>query len=396
MEKDLRILVLEDMEEDLEIVEYTLEKAGMRFQTKRVDTKEEFIAALYNYNADVILSDHFLPTFNSLEALAITRQSGFHTPFILVTGAISEEFAVNTLKQGADDYILKSNLTRLPSAIINAMKQREAEDEKAKANEALRMQYEEMLKINKELDSFVYSVSHNLRSPLMSVLGLVNLAKTEDQNRDSFFNQYFKMMETSINKLDETLKEILDYSRNARKELSIEQVDIKKIISDNLERMQYMPGSQHIRKDVVVEQEAPLFTDKFRLSFIINNLISNAIKYHDPEKDDPFLRIFIAVGKDKATMEFEDNGIGIDPRHLAKVFDMFFRATNKNDGAGLGLYIVKEAVEKLNGRIEVESELERGTRFTLEIPNNDDPQSKGVGEADGELHRMERSMSTHH
>jgi signal transduction histidine kinase len=340
----------------------------MQFKTKRVDTKDEFITALHSFNADVILSDHFLPTFNSLEALAITRQSGFQTPFILVTGAISEEFAVNTLKQGADDYILKSNLTRLPSAIINALKQREAEAEKAKANEALRMQYEELVKINKELDSFVYSVSHNLRSPLMSVLGLVNLAKSEDQNRDSFFNQYFKMMETSINKLDETLKEILDYSRNARKELTIEKIDIKKIIDDNLERMQYMPGAQDIRKEVIIHGDHLLYTDKFRFSFIVNNLISNAIKYHDPDKHDPFLEISVETKSDRTILEFRDNGIGIGEKHLNRVFDMFFRATQKNDGAGLGLYIVKEAIDKLNGNIEVVSKMGQGTTFVIEIP----------------------------
>jgi signal transduction histidine kinase len=392
MNKDLRILVLEDMEDDLEIIEYMLEKAGMQFKTKRVDTKDEFVSALHSFQADVILSDHFLPTFNSLEALSITRQAGFQTPFILVTGAISEEFAVNTLKQGADDYILKSNLTRLPSAIVNALKQREAEAEKAKANEALRMQYEELVKINKELDSFVYSVSHNLRSPLMSVLGLVNLAKSEDQNRDNFFNQYFKMMETSIHKLDETLKEILDYSRNARKDVSIEKVDIRKIIDDNLERMQYMPGAQDIRKEVIIEDNYPFYTDKYRFSFVVNNLISNAIKYHDPEKSEPFLQITVITRPEKVVLEFKDNGIGISEKHLNKVFDMFFRATQKNDGAGLGLYIVKEAIDKLNGQIRVVSKVGLGTTFSIEIPSSpvpvpgsekaskgeEDPENKGV------------------
>lgn len=376
MNKDLRILVLEDMEDDLEIIEYMLEKAGMHFQTKRVDTKEQFITALHTFNADVILSDHFLPTFNSLEALAITRQSGFQIPFILVTGAISEEFAVNTLKQGADDYILKSNLTRLPSAIINAMKQREAEAEKEKANAALRTQFEELKKINRELDSFVYSVSHNLRSPLMSVLGLVNLAKTEDQNRDNFFGQYFRMMETSINKLDETLKEILDYSRNARKELTVERIDIRKIISDNLERMQYMPGAQAIRKEVIIDEQFPFYSDRYRLSFIVNNLISNAIKYYDPDKSEPFLQITVVTRKNKTILEFKDNGIGIDEKHLSRVFDMFFRATHKNDGAGLGLYIVKEAVEKLNGDIRIVSKLGQGTTFSIEIPSVEQSESE--------------------
>lgn len=369
MEKELHILVLEDNEEDLELIEYILTRSTLRFTTKRVDTKKDFEDALKNYKADVILSDHFLPQFNSSEALAVYRDSGLQIPFILVTGAISEEFAVDTLKQGADDYVLKSNLTRLPSAIINAVKQREAEAAKRKANEALRTQYEELIKINSELDSFVYSVSHNLRAPLMSVLGLVNIAKNEDSTRGNHFREYFKMMETSIHKLDDTLKEILDYSRNARQDLTIEQVDINKAITDNLERMQYMPGSLQITKNVIIDEQVPFFSDRYRISVIVNNLVSNAIKYYDPSKANPFLRIFIQVNKDNVVMEFEDNGIGIPEAYLAKVFDMFFRATQNNEGAGLGLYIVQEAVYKLKGQIHIRSIVKEGTTFRIEIPN---------------------------
>jgi signal transduction histidine kinase len=213
---------------------------------------------------------------------------------------------------------------------------------------------------------------------LMSVLGLVNLAKTEDQNRDNFFGQYFRMMETSINKLDETLKEILDYSRNARKELTVERIDIHKIVADNLERMQYMPGAQDIRKEVIIDEQFPFYSDRYRLSFIVNNLISNAIKYYDPDKAEPFLQITVVTRKNKTILEFKDNGIGIDEKHLSRVFDMFFRATHKNDGAGLGLYIVKEAVEKLNGDIRIVSKLGQGTTFTIEIPSLEQSDSQTI------------------
>lgn len=369
MEKNLKILVLEDMEDDLELIEYILTDANLDFTAKRVDSRSEFIAALHNDPIDVILSDHALPQFNSQEALTIYLESGLKIPFILVTGAVSEEFAVNALKQGADDYVLKSNLTRLPSAIINAVRQREAEAAKMMANDAMRRQYEELMKINKELDSFVYSVSHNLRAPLRSVLGLINLARMEDEKRGNFFNEYFGMMETSMNKLDDTLKEILDYSRNARQDLTVEKIDIRQLVTDNLERMQYMPGSEKIVKDISVEENYPFWSDKYRLSVIFNNIISNAIKYYDETKAQPFLRISIRVSKERAHMEFEDNGIGIDPAHLSKVFDMFFRATHNNDGAGLGLYIVQEAVEKLKGTVEIKSALQAGTTFIIDVPN---------------------------
>ena len=372
MKKSLRILVLEDMEDDLELIEYVLSDAHLDYTTHRVDNREEFLKSLKRGQVDVILSDHSLPKFNSQEALELFRQSGLKIPFILVTGAVSEEFAVNSLKQGADDYVLKSNLTRLPTAIINAVKQREAEVAKVLANDAMRKQYEELMKINKELDSFVYSVSHNLRAPLRSVLGLINLARLEDQKRGNDFNDYFSMMEQSIHKLDDTLREILDYSRNARQDLSVELIDINQIVADNLERMQYMPGASLIDKSVHIEDAVPLFSDKYRLSVIFNNIISNAIKYYDENKANPFLRITISVTREKLHMEFNDNGIGIDTEYLKRVFDMFFRASQTKDGAGLGLYIVQEAVEKLQGTISIQSKLREGTTFIIDIPNHPD------------------------
>ena len=201
------------------------------------------------------------------------------------------------------------------------------------------------------------------------MLGLINIARMEDEKRGNFFEEYFSMMEKSMNKLDDTLKEILDYSRNARQDLTVERIDVRKLLEDNLERMQYMPGSSQIVKHINIEEESPLYADKYRLSVIFNNIISNAIKYYDEQKENPFLRVNIVVKKDNVRMEFEDNGIGIDQEYLSKVFDMFFRATQNNDGAGLGLYIVQEAVEKLQGTVVIKSKIRKGTTFIIEIPN---------------------------
>jgi signal transduction histidine kinase len=377
MEKDLKVLVLEDMEEDLELIKRALTKAGLSVQTRRVDTKEEFLHALSEFEADVILSDHALPQFNSAEALKLCRKQGLKIPFILVTGAVSEEFAVNSIKQGADNYVLKSNLTRLPSAINNALKQREDEKAKQRANQELILQNEELIKINKELDSFVYSVSHNLKAPLSSVLGLLNLAKMEDEKQGNIFGQYFSMMERSIHKLDDTLHEIIEYSRNARKEILVEQIDLDTMIADNIERLAFMPGGETIRKEVVVQSDYPFYSDSYRLSVIFNNLISNAIKYSDPRKPEQFIKINASVNREKAHLRFEDNGIGIQPEYIEKVFDMFFRATTQKDGAGLGLYIVKEAVEKLHGEVTIQSEAGKGTVFIIDLKNQFFPNESG-------------------
>src|SRR6188768_1916461 len=242
----LKILCLEDDDIDFEIINTELTRSGMEVISKMVDTRESFLAELTSFQPDVILSDHSLPQFNSIEALSICRKQQSRIPFILVTGAVSDEFAVNCIKRGADDYVLKSNLSRLPSAIRNALKHKANEEAKLLAVSSLATQNIELTKTTKELDSFVYSVSHNLKAPLMSVLGLINLARMEDAKQGNIFTSYFEMMEKSIHKLDDTLKEILEYSRNARQEVSVEEVDVTQIIEDNLERMQYLPGSELI------------------------------------------------------------------------------------------------------------------------------------------------------
>jgi signal transduction histidine kinase len=369
MEKELKILMLEDLQDDVGLIERTLNKQGISYQTKRVDSKEEFTEALTSFHPDVILSDHALPQFNSLEALNIVQKLALDVPFILVTGTVSEEFAVSCLKQGADDYVLKSNMVRLPSAIQNALKQRHHEHKRKKAERTLRKQNEELVKINKELDSFVYSVSHNLRAPLMSVLGLINLVQIENKKTDDTMNGYFGMMQHSIHKLDDTLKEILDYSRNARSELNIEAVDFKKLVEDSFERLKYMDGSEQVSKNISIEGNADLFSDGYRLSVIINNLVSNAIKYRDPNKENSVIDIHAKITPASLEVTFRDNGIGISDEFMPKIFDMFFRATEKSEGAGLGLYIVKETIEKLLGSISAESTVGDGTVFRIKIPN---------------------------
>lgn len=367
MKGTLKILSLEDLEEDFYLITHALKKSGMDFIAKRVDSKEEFSKALDQYVPDVILCDHSLPQFNSNEALRIFHSRKLQIPFILVTGAVSEEFAVSSLKHGADDYILKSNLARLPNVIEHALKQKATEREKMEAAQALARQNETLIKINKELDSFVYSISHNLRAPLMSVLGLLDLARNEEDT--TTIHQYHDMMKSSICKLDDTLKEILEYSRNARQGLMVNEIDFQKTINDNFERMQFMPGYERIRKEIYIEGDSHFYTDPYRLSLILNNLISNAIKYSDPSKETSFIQINIKPDAEKVTLVFKDNGIGIDNDYIQKVFNMFFRATEKNEGAGLGLYIVKEAVEKLCGTIQLESQLGNGTVFRIELPN---------------------------
>lgn len=374
MGSELKILLLEDSENDAGLIERVIRKDGISFVGKRVDKREEFIDAIHSFQPDVVLSDHSLPQFNSMEALKLCRKHGLRVPFILVTGSMSDEFAVKCLKEGADDYILKSNLTRLPSAIKLSVKQHLEERQRIAAEWDRRKQNEELVKINKELDSFVYSVSHNLRSPLMSVLGLINLAQREDKSKEGNLGEYFSLMESSIHKLDDTLKEILDYSKNSRYELDVKEVDLRRIIDDSFESMKFMSGFERLRWDVRYQGDVPLRSDAYRLHVIFNNLVSNAVKYQDYNKARSSVHVSVSITPETLSIVFEDNGVGIQKELQAKIFDMFFRANDRGDGSGLGLYIVKETVRRLKGKIRATSRLGEGTTFKIEIPNSPVPQ----------------------
>lgn len=360
--------MLEDIEEDVGLVQHVLRKSGIQNELRRVDTREEFSEALVQFHPDVILSDHSMPQFNSIEALKIYNQLQLGVPFILVTGSVSEEFAVSCLKQGADDYILKSNLMRLPRAIENALQHRRQLLRQKQSDQELKSQFEALVKINQELDNFVYSVSHNIRSPLASVMGLLDLVQREDENRDRFFHDYLDMMQRSVRKLDDTIKEILEYSRNARSEVVNEPIAMTGLIHQCLEGLKFREGFAHVTQQIAVAGDYILYSDSYRLRIVLSNVICNAIQYRDENKKECKLNIHILLQEDITSITIEDNGIGIDSTLLPRIFDMFFRGTLKSDGAGLGLYIAREILHKLDGEIRLDSHPGIGTVCKIKLP----------------------------
>ncbi len=362
----LKILIIEDLEEDVGLIERVLKEGKISFKSAMVDNREEYIKALESFGPHIILSDHSLPQFNSIEALNILREQGLDVPFILVTGTVSEEFAVHCLKLGAHDYVLKSNLSRLPAALKNALQQHASKLKRKRAELNLVRQNKKLLKINSELDNFVYSVSHNLRGPLLSVLGLVQLAQREDAGGK--FKVYFDRMTKSIGQLQGTLKDILDYSKNSRSSLAPRSVDFKDLIDSVLESLAYMDDFKKITIRTEVDRQFRFYSDPFRIKILFNNLICNAIQYRNKQATS-FIDIKVTVYERKAHIRVHDNGIGIEENMLPQIYHMFFRGTEQSMGAGLGLYIAKETIKKLKGKIEVRSEAGKYTTFDIVIPN---------------------------
>ncbi len=225
----------------------------------------------------------------------------------------------------------------------------------------------DLQKVNNELDSFVYRVSHDLRAPLTSILGLISLMKME-KNNDTI-GEYIDLQEKSIHKLDLFIKEIMNLSRNSRLGITVGKIEFDELINDIFEGEHYTRNAEKVKRICIVEEGFSFYTDRQRLSIILNNLISNGLKYANPSQEEPKVKVEVYSENNDCIIRVSDNGIGISEEYLPKIFAMFFRATEDSSGSGLGLYIVKETVEKLNGKITVRSTMRKGTTFKVVLPN---------------------------
>jgi signal transduction histidine kinase len=234
---------------------------------------------------------------------------------------------------------------------------------------ALLQSNEELRKSNKELDRFVYSVSHDLRAPLSSMLGVVGLC--EMGSMDPFIQKNVSLLKSSIKKLDGFIIDILDYSRNSRLEINRQEIYFADLLTDICSNLKFMCGEDQRKVEVrtKIENGVTFYSDRSRLSIILNNLISNSIRYQNPVVADPFVEIFVTISAASADIQIRDNGIGIERENHEKIFNMFYRVSTQSVGSGLGLYIVKETVEKLHGVIDLESEPGKGTVFNIHLPN---------------------------
>jgi signal transduction histidine kinase len=197
-------------------------------------------------------------------------------------------------------------------------------------------------------------------------MGLLNLIELE---KESDISLYLDRMRQSVVKLDNFISDIIDYSLNARVEVTAASVDIKDMVEDCFLHFKYLPFSDSIKKTITVNADVPFYGDKKRLQIVFNNLISNAINYRNPVQQQSFIKVDIATTPEFTSILVEDNGSGIDAFHIDKIFNMFYRGTTESTGSGLGLYIVKEALEKMGGMIKVDSQKNIGTKFMIQVPN---------------------------
>ena len=235
------------------------------------------------------------------------------------------------------------------------------------AERLLQEKNDDLKKVNEQMDRFLYSASHDFRQPLTSMLGLIHLIRMDKEKKDT--DLYVEKLEQSIDKLDNFLREIMQFSRNSHERMVSEPIDIRMLAQQVINKYSFHKNSEFIKFSVEVNKPLVFYSDINRLETILDHVIRNSVEYYDASKPQPFVRVIITCKIHQATIEIIDNGIGISAVHIDKVSEMFYRGTERSKGSGLGLYIVKEAIQKLGGTLQIDSEINMGTIVSMEIPN---------------------------
>lgn len=227
---------------------------------------------------------------------------------------------------------------------------------------------QELTTLNQELDRFVYSMSHDLRAPIASVIGLINLSRDTDSQEE--LHKLMDMKTEALERLDQYIKDVIDYSRNKRVGADMKEVHLAALLEKSMSEVRFFASDADLNLEIDVAPGIVLLSDPMRLRIVLNNLLSNAFKYRDRLKSKQWVRVHAEYDNDLLRLSVSDNGIGIKKEYLERIWEMFFRGTSEGSGSGLGLYILNESVTMLGGTVKVESTLGEGTAFYVEIPNN--------------------------
>jgi two-component system sensor histidine kinase/response regulator len=356
-ESKIRVLYIDDEANNLQAFQASFRR---KYEVFTAETVADGMNILNTQDIHVIIADQRMPKTTGVEFFNIVRKAHPNPVRILLTGYSDIESIIDAINKGEIFRYIKKpwDEMELITSIQNAY-------EIYMTRKQLKTKIDELQKTNDELNRFVYSTSHDLRSPLANILGILNLAKLQKPFDDT--NNYFGMIESCVNKMDVFIHKTIEYYKGIRLDDVNEDIDFKKMFTDSIELCNMQ--NPDIVFDVQVDQPVEFSCDGFRLSLILNNLISNAVKYQRENEANPKVKLSAKVTDTEATIHIEDNGVGIIEEHLNKIFQIFFRSTDFKNGLGIGLYIVKEALTRIGGDISVKSEFGRGTAFTLVVPN---------------------------
>jgi signal transduction histidine kinase len=357
----LRALLVEDEQADVELALAELRRGGLEANGDVAQTAEEFTELVRKNSYDVILADYKLPNWNGLESVEVLRREGLDIPVILVSGALGELTAVECIKQGAADYVLKDHLARLPESVRRAMREK-------KLREDHRQSQEELARSNRDLEQFAYVASHDLQEPLRMVATYTQLLAERYQGKlDADADKYIHYAVDGALRMQKLVQDLLAFSRVGRQGQARESTDCNAVLQAALKNLE--AAIQESKARVQHDQLPVVIADSSQLAQVFQNLIGNAIKFRGSEP--PLIRVSAKAKVKEWVFSVADNGIGIAAEHADSVFVIFRRlhARAEYPGNGIGLSICKKIIEQHGGRIWVESEVGHGSVFQFSLPN---------------------------
>jgi signal transduction histidine kinase len=362
----LKVLMVEDNSADCELVLRELRRAQLEVSARSVQTQEEFKQQIATNPPDVVLADYNLGSWRGMDTLEIMQSVGLDIPLILVSGALGDLSAVDCIKQGATDYVLKDALARLPVSIKRALKEKQLRAERKRAVDDLAERARELTRSNQELEQFAYVASHDLQEPLRMVASYTQLLGERyrgklDENADKYIGY---AVEGAI-RMQTLIQDMLAFSRAGRRGTELEATDCNQVLERALLSLQ---GSMTESGAVVLHDSLPaVMANSVHLQQVFQNLMGNAIKFRGA--DPPVIQIEAQSQGSDWLFSVRDNGIGISSQYAEDIFIIFKRLHTRTEysGNGIGLAICKRIIEQCGGKIWVESHEGPGTTFKFTL-----------------------------
>jgi signal transduction histidine kinase len=359
--------MVEDNASDGELIMRELRTGGFDFSSEMAQTANQFREQVRRNRPDIVLADYNLGQWRGIEALEILRQEGLDIPLILVTGALGDTTAVECIKQGVTDYVLKDALAKLPHAIRRALKEQQLRKQRREAEEDLARSVKELARSNQDLEQFAYVASHDLQEPLRMVAAYTQLLAEKYKGRlDEQADKYIHYAVDGATRMQTLIQDLLAFSRAGRAGMELDETDSRVLVQ---QAMLNLDGAIRDSNATIQCGTLPtLFCNSAQLRQVFQNLIGNAIKFHGAAP----LIVNVNAEKDNNEWLFSvaDNGIGIAPEQLESIFVIFHRLHTREQypGNGIGLSICKKIVERHGGQIWVESSEGKGTTFKFTLP----------------------------
>jgi two-component system, sensor histidine kinase and response regulator len=358
---ELRVLHVEDNQLDAELVAQALRKGGFSVSVVVVQAEAEFERQLRLQRPDVVIADYNLPQWKGMEALEVLRREGLEIPLILVSGALGDITAVDCIKQGATDYVLKDSLARLPEAVRRALQEKRLLRLRHKAEEDLARKAEELARSNADLEQFAYVASHDLQEPLRMVAAYTQLLAERyrgklDENADKFIGY---ASEGAL-RMQSLIQDLLAFSRVGRNGSG--RVDCNAVMKEVL--ITLGPAIQESGAVVTHAALPEVWANRTQMAQVFQNLVGNAIKFRG--KEPPAISVQAEKTGQQWLFSVSDNGIGIAPEYAENIFVVFQRLHGRTEypGNGIGLAICKKIVEHNGGKIWVEAQTGHGSNHS--------------------------------